>query len=128
MNDQKPPSIKSFTDLKTWQEGHQLVLMVYQATKHFPKQETYALVDQMQRAAISITSNIAEGFGRQSYKEKVQFFYLAQGSLTELKNQLLVSRDVGYLDLAAFNRINNQANTAHCLLYGLIKKSKTYIK
>ena len=78
MNNQK---IKSFTDLKTWQEGHQIVILVYKITKEFPKEEIFGLVSQMRRAVVSITSNIAEGFGRQTYKEKVQFYYIAQGSL-----------------------------------------------
>jgi four helix bundle protein len=65
--------IKDFTDLKTWEEGHKLVLMIYKITKSFPKDELYSLVDQMRRAVVSITSNVAEGFGRQGYKEKIQF-------------------------------------------------------
>ena len=89
--------IKSFTDLKTWQEGHKLVVLVYATTKTFPKEEVYALTDQMRRAATSVTSNIAEGFGRHGYKEKIQFYYLTQGSLSELKNQLIIARDVGHL-------------------------------
>ena len=78
--------IRSFTDLNAWKEGHKLVILVYKTTKDFPKKETYSLVDQMRRAATSVTSNIAEGFGRQTYKEKAQFYYQAQGSLVELKN------------------------------------------
>ncbi|HOX10431.1 MAG TPA: four helix bundle protein [Candidatus Moranbacteria bacterium] len=119
--------IKSFTDLNTWKEGHKLVLMVYAITKKFPKEETYSLIDQMRRAATSITSNVAEGFGRHGYKEKIQFYYLAQGSLTELKNQLLISLDVGYLSKNDFNNIAKQANDTHKLLQGLITKSKTFL-
>ncbi len=119
--------IRSFTDLKVWQEGHKLVIMIYQYTKSFPKDEMYALVNQMRRAVTSITSNVAEGFGRQTYKEKVQFYYQAQGSLTELKNQLLISKDIGYLDNDTFNLISVQANQTHQLLQGLIQKSKTFI-
>lgn len=119
--------IRSFTDLNAWKEGHQLVIKLYQVTKSFPKEETYSLTDQMRRAAISITSNIAEGFGRQSYKEKVQFYYLAHGSLTELKNQILIAKDVGYLNNENLDILINQANIAHQLLQGLITKSKTFI-
>lgn len=120
--------IKSFTDLKASKEGHRLVILVYQITKSFPKEETYSLTDQMRRAATSITSNIAEGFGRQSYKEKVQFFYLAHGSLTELKNQILIAKDVGYLKSDGFKTFFEQANISHQLLQGLITKSKSFIK
>lgn len=62
--------IKSFTDLNAWKFGHKLVLEIYRITSTFPKEEKYALVDQMKRAAVSVTSNIAEGFSRQSYLEK----------------------------------------------------------
>lgn len=120
-------AIQLFTDLKTWQEGHKLVIAVYKITKNFPKSETYSLTDQMRRAATSITSNVAEGFGRQTYKEKTQFYYLAKGSLTELKNQLLISHDVGYLKEEDFARLVNLAQITDQLLQGLINKSKTFI-
>jgi four helix bundle protein len=125
MSDEK---IKQFTDLYAWQESHKLVLLIYRSTKSFPKEEMFGLTNQMRRAAISITSNIAEGFGRQSYKERVQFYYLAQGSLTELKNQIIAARDIGYLDKKEYENIFHQAGIAHQLLQGLITKSKTFIK
>ena len=83
------PKIKSFTDLQVWQEGHKLVLLIYKVTKKFPKEELFGLTNQIKRAGVSITSNIAEGFSRQSYKEKLQFYYMSLGSLTEIQNQLL---------------------------------------
>lgn len=116
--------IKEFTDLNAWQEGHRLVILIYQITKKFPKTETYSLVSQMQRSAVSLTSNIAEGFGRQGYKEKLQFYYQAQGSLTELKNQILLAKDIGYLETKEFQKLSDQANTAHRLLQGLISSTK----
>jgi len=119
--------IREFTDLIVWKEGHKLVLQIYKITKMFPKEEKYSLVDQMRRASTSVTSNIAEGFGRQTYKEKVQFYYLAQGSLIELKNQLLIAKDVGYLSENNYQDIIKQANTTHQLLQGLIKKSKSFV-
>ena len=85
--------IKSFTDLYAWQEGHKLVIMVYKVTKSFPKEEVFGMVSQMRRCVISITSNIAEGFSRNTTKDKVQFYCIAHGSLTELQNQLLAARD-----------------------------------
>lgn len=124
---QEQNKIKEFTDLKAWQEGHELVIIVYQITKNFPREELYSLVDQMRRAATSVTSNIAEGFGRQGMKEKIQFYYLAQGSLTELKNQLLIAKDVGYLKPDDFQKLVDQANNAHKLLQGLITKSKSFL-
>lgn len=123
MNDEDK-KIRSFTDLNAWKEAHKLVLMIYKATKNFPKEELFGLMNQMRRAAVSITSNIAEGFSRQSYKEKVQFYCVAQGSNTELQNQLLVARDVGYLTKEEFHEIAQQSVISHKLLNGLIKKSK----
>jgi len=119
--------IKTFTDLKAWQEGHKLVVLVYKITDSFPAKETYSLVDQMRRAATSVTSNIAEGFGSRTYKEKIRFYYLAQGSLTELKNQILIAKDINYLDDQRLKELVEQANLAHQLLQGLITKSKTFL-
>lgn len=124
---QSYPTIKSFTDLKVWSEGHELVIILYKITSTFPKEEIYGLVSQIRRAAVSITSNIAEGFGRQSYKEKIQFYYLAQGSLIELKNLLLIARDVNYIDNKTFMQLAEHINTVHKLLQGLITKSKTFL-
>lgn len=118
--------IKSFTDLHAWQEGHKLVLMVYKITKFFPKEEIFGLVSQMRRCVVSITSNIAEGFSRQSYKEKVQFYSIAQGSLTELQNQLLVARDVGLLTKQQFEELASQSIKVHKIVNGLIKSSKNH--
>lgn len=119
--------IKSFTDLIVWQEGHKLVVAIYTITKTFPKEEVYSLTDQMRRSSSSVTSNIAEGFGRQTYKDKINFYYQAQGSLTELKNQLLIGKDVGYMNEQEFIALAEKANIVHQLLQGLIRKSKTFI-
>lgn len=120
--------IQSFKDLDAWKEGHALVLMVYRLTKHFPKDELFALVSQMRRAAVSITSNIAEGFGRASMKEKIQFYSVAQGSVTELQDQLLISKDVGYISAAQFAEAEMQAIRVHKILTGLIKRSREWVK
>src|SRR3989344_1663425 len=119
--------IQSFTDLNVWKEGHKLVLMVYKVTASFPQKETYSIVDQMRRAASSVTANIAEGFGRQTYKEKLQFYYVSQGSLTELKNFLLIAKDVQYLTKDMFDNIAEQSNLTHQLLQGFLQKTKTFI-
>lgn len=119
-------TIKSFTDLNAWIEGHKLVLMIYNVTKLFPKEEMFGLVIQMRRCAVSITSNVAEGFSRQSYKEKVQFYSVAQGSVTELQNQLLVAKDVGLIKKEKFGEIALQSVTVHKIINGLIKSSKSH--
>lgn len=116
--------IKSFTDLLAWKEAHKLVILIYKTTDKFPVKETYSLIDQMRRCCVSISSNIAEGFSRQTQKEKLQFYFTAKGSLTELQNQLLVARDVGYLEKEIFNEIAEQTVVVSRLLTGLIKALK----
>jgi len=118
--------IQSFTDLQVWREAHSLVLLIYKATKSFPKEETFGLISQMKRASVSVTSNIAEGFSRYSYKEKGQFYSMAHGSLTELQNQILIAKDVGYLDKEVFNQLSGQSITVHKLLNAFIKSTKTF--
>lgn len=120
--------ITTFTQLKAWEEGHKLVLAIYTATKNFPKEEKCCLIDQIRRAVISITSNIAEGFSQETYKDKLRFYYQANGSLIEVENQLLVSKDVGYIQQSEFDNLINQAKKTHMLLQGLIKKSRSYVK
>ena len=71
--------IKSFTDLNAWKEGHKLVLIIYRVTEKFPRKEIFGLISQMKRCAISITSNIAEGFSRNTNKDKYQFYCMSQG-------------------------------------------------
>lgn len=117
--------IKSFTDLHAWQEGHQLVLLVYKATKTFPMEEQFGLTNQMRRCVISITSNVAEGFSRKGKREKSQFLYMALGSLTELQNQLLIARDIKCLIKEDFKDIADQTVVVSKLINGLIKSSKT---
>lgn len=123
---QESGKITSFTKLETWQEAHKLVLMLYKVTKSFPKEEIFALVNQMRRAVISIVSNIAEGFSRQSYKEKAQFYLMTLGSLTEIQSQLLVARDLGYVDKKVFDTAAHQSVKVHKMLNGLIKSSKRH--
>ena len=113
--------IKSFTNLNAWKTGHSLVVDIYELTKKFPKEELFGLTNQIRRAAVSITSNIAEGFSRQSLKEKAQFYSMYLGSLTEVQNQLLISRDVQYLNKESFDKIAERTVIISKLLNGLIK-------
>ena len=126
--DSEPKRIKSFTDLNAWKEGHKLALEVYQITKEFPKEEQFGLTAQLRRAAVSFTSNIAEGFSRTSWREKVQFYATALGSLTEIQNQLLLARDIGYVSTTNFDAIAKQTIIVNKLTSGLIKKSKSMIQ
>ena len=116
--------IKSFTDLSAWKEAHKLVLAIYEATRRFPSEEKFGLVNQLRRAVVSISSNIAEGFSRNTNKEKVQFYYTALGSLTEVHNQSIIAKDVAYLDTRQFDKLMQQIITVNKLLNELIKSAK----
>lgn len=120
--------IKNFTDLETWKEAHRLVIEIYKITADFPKSELFGIVDQMRRCAVSITSNIAEGFGRFSIKEKLQFFRISEGSLTELQNQLIISKDVGFITVEKFNYLFEQSMAVLRMINGLIRSTKNRIK
>ena len=120
-----PEKISSFTDLNAWKQAHQLVLQIYKLTKPFPQEERFSLVDQMRRCAVSVSSNIAEGFSRQTQKEKIQFYTTSKASLTELQNQLLVARDVGYCNQPQFSDIAQQTIQVSKLITGLIRSAKS---
>ena len=92
---ERPPS-RSFRDLLVWQKAHVCVLALYALTAKFPKQETYGLVAQMRRAAISIPANIAEGFRRRGKAEKARFLNIAEASLEESRYYLILAEDLGY--------------------------------
>lgn len=115
----KKTKIESFTDLNTWKEGHKLVLMVYKITEQFPQKEVFGLTSQMRRAVVSITSNVAEGFSRNTNKDKYQFYSVSQGSLTELQNQLVIARDIGYLKVESFQELADQTIVVNKLINGL---------
>lgn len=120
--------IRSFTDLNAWNEGHKLVLRVYKITKTFPKEELFRLVSQLCRAAVSITSNIAEGFSRNYAKEKLQFYFISLGSITETQNQILIARDLGYITKEEFKKIADQTIIVAKLIRGLMKAVSSKIQ
>jgi len=97
--------MQDFRDLKVWQKAHELVLAVYRATEAFPKTEIYGLTSQMRRAAVSIASNICEGCGRGGLQELIQFCQMAFGSTAELEYQLLLARDLTYLDETHYSEL-----------------------
>jgi four helix bundle protein len=111
----------SYRDLIAWQKAKALALEVYICTRRFPKDEIYGLTSQMRRAAISVPSNIAEGKGRHSHKELVQFLYRARGSLLELETQLSIAHELGYIDGATFRRLEELMGEGR-ILNGLINR------
>ena len=90
--------IKSFEDLEVWQLGKRLTVTAYKLTESFPEREIYGLANQIRRAAVSVPANVAEGFGRFHYMDRVKFFLNARGSLNELRSHLLIARELNFLD------------------------------
>lgn len=114
--------ITSFRDLEIWKLGKEIALQVYEITRGFPKEEMYGLVMQMRRAAVSIPSNIAEGFARFHNKEYRQFLYIALGSCAELETQLEISLELGYLDQATKSALLEKLDHEARMVKNLIKK------
>ena len=117
----EPEKIKSFTDLNGWKQAHKLVLLVYELAKKFPKDEQFRLTNQICRAVVSISSNIAEGFSRNSAKEKHQFYSMSLGSLTEVQNQLLIAKDLKYISPNEFKNAAELTVIVSKLIHGLMK-------
>ena len=115
--------ICNFVDLDVWKEGHKIVLKIYKITKNFPKHELYGLTSQIRRAAISITSNIAKGFSKFHYKEKIHFYYSARGSTSEVQNLLIIGKDLGYIDLVTYKELLVELDNVSKLLNGLIRST-----
>ena len=106
-------------DLKVWQEAMDLVKMIYQSSSSFPESENFGLKSQIRRAAISVPSNIAEGAARTSAKEFLQFLSISRGSLSEVETQMIISRNLGYLENP--DHVMEQIDKVFGLLGGLIK-------
>lgn len=115
---------KTFKDMLVWQEAYGLAIVIYSITKTFPKEEQYGLTNQLRRSAVSVASNIAEGFGRNSMREKDQFYSIAYGSLIEVENQLLIARGVGYIDNSTLKMLEVRYVLTQKLLSGLQRANK----
>ena len=117
--------MNSFRKLNAYIYARELVKKVYELLKKFPREEQYALCDQLRRAVISLPSNIAEGTGRVSSKDQAHFFTIAYGSLMEVLAQMDVACDLGYISNDEFNEIEKLIDTEAKLLTGLATKSKS---
>jgi four helix bundle protein len=120
--------IKNFMDLDAWKEGHQLAIGIYQLTLKFPKEEKFGLTSQLRRAGVSVTANIAEGFSRYYFKEKIKFYYISRGSLSEIQNLLLVARDISYINKNEFTQFFDHCDKVTAIINGLIRSSLNLIK
>lgn len=116
--------MKDFRSLKVWEKAHALTLAIYKSTEQFPKQELYALTNQIQRAAVSIPANIAEGCGKDSDAELKRYFSIAMGSSSELEYLLLLARDLGYLQANTYQSIQTDLIETRKMLNAFIQKLK----
>ena len=109
---------KCFQDLVAWQKAHAFVLAVYQLSSHFPAHEWFGLCSQFQRAAVSIPANIAEGYRKLGTADKLRFLNIAQGSLEECRHYVILSRDLGYMDINAYEALAIQLEEVSKVLNG----------
>lgn len=120
--------IRSFKDLEVWQKAHTLVLDVYRVTEQFPNRERFGVVSQVRRSAASIPANIAEGFGRRTTKELLQSLAVANGSLEETRYFLLLSRDLQYLAIGDFQRLERQCDSVAQMVSALARSLRNRAK
>ncbi|MFA5830913.1 MAG: four helix bundle protein [Candidatus Paceibacterota bacterium] len=116
-------TIRNFTDLDAWQKSREVTLLVYKITKSFPADEKFALTVQMRRAAISVISNIAEGFGRSTARDKAHFYASAKGSLLEVQSQAIIAEDLGYLASLQRKNLDEKITATARLISGLINSA-----
>jgi four helix bundle protein len=110
----------SYRDLKVWQRSMKLALRIYATTSQFPKQELYGLVSQMRRAAVSIPSNIAEGKGRLTDRDRTHFYLQARGSLLELETQILIAQQLNYVSQPGSELLLQLSSEIGRMLNGLL--------
>ncbi len=115
---------QSFKEVVAWQKAHNFVLMVYNATKQYPSFERFGLCSQFQRAAVSIPANIAEGYRRDGMADKLRFLNIVQGSLEEYRYYVLLSKDLGYIGLDAYDMMNDAMECTSRLLNAYYKGIK----
>jgi len=112
---------KGFFDIKAWQRADDLAVDVYESTKSFPRHQLYSLTSQMQRAAVSVAANIAEGSGRRTHRDYLRFLYIAKGSLTELEYYIHLAKRLGYLSEDNHTRLSARQDETAKVLTGFIR-------
>ena len=111
---------KTYKELDVWKKARAFVKEIYIITRDFPNEEKYGLMSQMRRCAVSIPSNIAEGYGRQFKKETVQFLHISRGSLYELETQMYIAYDLSFISEEKLNKLFADLEECRRLLSGLI--------
>lgn len=112
---------KNYKELTVWKKSYTLCLYIYKVTKGFPKDEIYGLTSQIRRSAVSIPSDIAEGYGRKTTIENVRFLYIAYGSVCELETQTMISGDLGYVEKKRLQELRGEIGSVERMLKALIK-------
>ena len=118
---ENPATIRHFTDLHSWQEAKKLTVQVYKATERFPGAEQFGLTNQLRRAAVSVSANIAEGFARRTSKDKRGFYQTALASLSEVESHLLIAQELGFVNKETTALLFEHTNRAGRLLTGLLR-------
>ncbi len=113
---------KNFRELEIWKKGIELVKNIYDTTNQFPDREIYSLTSQIRRSAVSIPSNIAEGFRRMHAKEFQRFLSIALGSLAELETQVVIAKELSYIDINVFDSFLEKIDHLSRMIVNLIKK------
>jgi four helix bundle protein len=121
MEDTMYDEIRHFTDLLVWQKSLAVAKDVYRLTIRFPREEIFGITSQIRRAAVSITCNIAEGFGRYHFKDKIRFYYQARGSVAEVENILILARELGYVTIPEYESLFRLLEEVYRMLNGLIR-------
>ncbi|MEL1241948.1 four helix bundle protein [Flavobacterium flavipallidum] len=116
--------MKTFRDLQVWQKAKVLVTKCYSITSNFPKEELFSLTSQIRRSSISIPSNIAEGFGRDTNKDYIRFLTISLGFLFEFQTQIEIAYNLKYIDEDNFNLIYNDSREVERMLSSFIRKIK----
>lgn len=116
--------MSNFRNLMIWQKSMSLITKIYKSTKNFPKEEIFALTSQIRRSSVSIPSNIAEGFGRDSNKEYLRFLNISIGSLFEMQTQLEIAKNIDYLNEEEFNTLYEDSREIERMLVSFIVKIK----
>jgi four helix bundle protein len=119
---------QSFKDLTVWQQSRDLAIAIYRLTTSGPLSKDFGLKDQMQRAAVSVASNIAEGYDRTTDKEFLRFLDIASGSLSELRTQLDIALHIGYIDKSAFDSFENQCCKVGAMMTNLKKARRSAMR
>jgi len=116
--------ITSFTQLRTWQNAREFAVQVYRFTERFPSGERFGLTSQMRRSSVSVPANIAEGFSRNTAKDKANFYSMALGSLTETASHAYIAADLGYLKDDILQQMIHTTDDLHRMINGLIKTAQ----